>query len=161
MSKIIDKVVKCNVSAFIVPNRASLASSYLIRPEERVKAFEDLANDNSMLYNSEKDHLVQLWLHSKDLNTENLVDHGGSVEDENGTKYRINLPSKFGFLPESFFDGKVEGDSIHIKTPATAHVPGESKEIDIVLDMNLTLKQQGYRYSRFGNFEEVLKEVCA
>ena len=51
------------------------------------------------------------------------------------------------YIPASVFAGKKEGDEINI------HCPEYS--VDIVL----SCRQKDYRYSSFGNFEDVLKNV--
>lgn len=51
-------------------------------------------------------------------------------------------------IPASMFAGKKEGDEINFHCP-------EYDGVDIVL----TCRQRNYRYSSFGNFEDVLKNV--
>lgn len=48
-------------------------------------------------------------------------------------------------------EGKSEGDTINIKVPNG----------DIILDMNVTLNQQDYRYRDFGTFDQCIEKLGA
>lgn len=161
MNKLVNGVVKCNADIFVIPNMASLAKDRLFNSEKIVETFRNLAEMNQLQYDPDNDKLVQLWYTSEDdLATSNLKDHGGHVENEDGTLYTIKLANDLGRLPESFFRGKTEGETINIKIPAWAYTRSSDKRMDIILDMTLTLNQHDYRYSNFGNFEDVVKYVC-
>ena len=72
------------------------------------------------------------------------------------------------YLPLVALEGKKEGDIIDITFPITCYqYEGlraldkciKEKSDDWTLSAKITLKQKGYRYEGFGNFEEVLKIV--
>ncbi len=139
-------VIKADI--FIVPNEAM--------------DFQDFGHNKEWLAEKLKKHLgimpsedeklVQVWITSE--KSDNW-DHPGSLQEELGIEYNLLDDSRenrlMGYfpsrLPESILSGKREGDIIRLR----------HKTYDV--DIELTCKQQEYRYRNFGAFEEVLKYV--
>lgn len=164
MDKIItDNVIKANAKAFIIPNHAGLVSTF-ITPDNILEGAIKFCELNGTVFNPDVDQIVQLWIHSDDLSTENLADHGGKYIAESGTEYSIGISSSGRHIPSNILCGHVEGDVITVKIPCWARciddVHGKNS-FDIVIELSLTLQQRGYRYGSFGNFEEVLQKVMA
>lgn len=152
------KTVKANASAFIIPNSACVVSKFL-NPERMIVEAKSICEANGMQFN-ESDKMIQVWIHSEDLSTENLQCHGGTFK-EGGIRFHIDC--SYTYIPESFFRGHKEMDVISLKIPCmTAILNTEDdnwESIHMILDLNLTLQQQGYRYSNHGNFEDTLLKV--
>lgn len=93
------------------------------------------------------DRFVQVWILCD--GSDNLSDHGFNDEQldalwPNGlAESEREYASAPSFLPISIFEGKKEGDSITLTTTAG-------------VKWDIELCQLGYRYARFGKFEEVL-----
>lgn len=96
-----------------------------------------------------EENQVEVWATGGE-NGENWGDHGMAKDElrnfQFGTRASGHFPS---FFPESFFKNKKEGDTIFLQIEDT----------NIVFE--LKLNQNDYRYSRFGNFENVLEFVTA
>ena len=121
---------------FIVPNTALSPSSYWGQ-----KAFDDLVSDhveavaktmNLRTHDLSQDRMVQVWAH--DDKSENWSDHGHPIV----RRFPSHLPAKW-------LVGLKEGDYLSI----------------IVNNCKILLecRQQGFRYGRFGTFEQVLNKV--
>lgn len=123
-------------SMFIIPNTALSPSSYWGQ-----EAFDELVSDhvNSAAkvldlrtHDLSKDRMVQVWVHSSEC--ENWGDHIHPVIGR--------FPSH---VPAKWLEGLAEGDTLAI-------VGHKAK-------MLIRCQQHGYRYQRFGTFEQVLKQV--
>lgn len=152
------KIIEANASAFIIPNHASLASEFC-DPDSMKRRAQEICDLNNMPYDPESDHLIQIWIHSdKDLDTDNLEDHGGTVMIDGEP---IGFYCSCGMIPETFFKGHREGDVIDIKLLANNE---KSRRMlvnmkPMILHLHLTLQQQGYRYHHLGEFQDALRLV--
>lgn len=109
-----------------------------------------------------EDELLQIWICSE--KCDNWSCTFGGFQSELGSKFPTLVESwkkskeeqketrLLGYFPEyvpkSLFEGKKEGDVVTFTCP----------EYDNV-EIALTLNQLGYRYKRFGRFEEVFEKV--
>ena len=142
---------------FIVPNRSFKVTE---------KTFEWVRFDLYEIYSANKlagefkdQNWVQVW----------FVTRGN--EDSNWTDHTIDGFTELGgwrpvsqYLPKSIFDGHKEGDVVTIILPICKSVElaeNENSYADMRarVKVEFCLKQQNYRYERFGTFEEVLARV--
>ena len=133
---------------FIIPNEAIMFNAF-----GHSKEWLGLKLEKHLgITPGEYEKLVHMWITSEKASN---WDHPGGLQEEIGIEYNMLDESKnnrlMGYfpsrLPESILQGKKEGDIIRL----------HHKEYDI--DIELTCKQQGYRYQRFGTFEQVLEYV--
>lgn len=141
--------VSAKASAFIVPNPACPIKRCLDQ-SGLIRRMQDICDLNGVEFN-EDDRLIEMWFHSKELNTDNLIDHGGFLEDSDGNVRHIYVQGVY--MPESIIKDCKEGDVITYKMRGFISDPRE----ELILELELTLQQKEYRYSRFGNIEEVLE----
>lgn len=95
---------------------------------------------------------VELWFCSRNDNpNSNWVDHG--IDELRDQDWRVSCR----YLPKVIFEGHKEGDCLTINLPINR--PTEDGTEISTVKVELCLKQSSYRYSRFGNFEEVLAKV--
>lgn len=141
-------------SAFIIPNPLTKVNTMFDNSyKQRIAEFEkEVCEMNHIGPFSEDDLLVELWFCSEELNSENLVDHGFNVEDADGTRLHLQ-PIMMKRLPVKLFDGHKEGDRFSVK------IPQKTESGEIIMEIALTLDQLGYRYRRFGTFEECLESL--
>ena len=142
-----NEVVKGNI--FIIPNKAEKLSRY--EPHSKMWLLGQL-DFFGIEPEKHDDLMIDIWVTSE--KEENWGHFGGFQneanvvfdEDDESRKNRMlgYFPSH---IPEHVFRGKKEGDIIRL----------HHKEYGI--DIELTCKQQGYRYQRFGTFEQVLEYV--
>lgn len=148
------KTYTINCSTFIIPNSACMIDDLI---SARVRdLYHEICRLNGIGEPSElgKEKLVEMWFHNE--NSDNIECHGYFFEDE----YCL-FPGSFPrYLPARLFADKKEGDVIKVKIPCCVvsqeSTPLESKEEAMII-ATITLQQLGYRYERFGTFEEVLK----
>ncbi len=150
------------VDAFVVPNSLASSLTALIEPERFSKFIEDLNKINGTQW-APKYWLWQSWLvGTETVGSENLVDHGFRLIDpETNEILRCNMATS-GFLPLEPFLGKKEGDKVIIKLPINIHKRNDDDDIDIekmAATFEITLNQLGFRYRRFGRFEEVIDKL--
>ena len=133
-----------NAEMFIIPNSLrrekieledSKVASYFWDQYER-KAARYFGEEAARRNKSER-ILAQVWICSKE--SDNWADHGCPIDGEHFVQN----------LPVEIIRGMKEGDTIELDLP----------EHNAIL--RLTAKQQGYRYERFGKFEDVLKRLGA
>ena len=130
--------------------------------KEETKAILD-ANGLEM---DEDERLIQVWMTSEDLHSENLCDHGFHIE-VGGRKWTAFPGAIPTMLPAKFFQGHKEGEIIKIKFPKTVLETNadwgdeDSFEIESSLILRLELAQTRFRYRSFGTFEECLRRVGA
>ena len=107
-----------------------------------------------------KDTFVEIWAHLKSDKESNFSAHGlddevletlGYVKEKYKDKYDV-IPSFPNCMPKHWFDGLKEGDRIFLKSTNSSN-----EDVYFII----TLQQQGYRYARFGNFEEVVEKVTS
>lgn len=123
--------------AFIVPNHTRLVNEY---DNKRIEALCNLYGCGTT------ERLVQIWTHNAD--QDNWSDHGHPYGMEFETGLRKDLfPNVF---PVAFFEGLKEGDVLGLDM--------EDEDGNHHFQ-NLVLKQKGYRYESFGNFEDVLAQI--
>lgn len=155
------KIITINAEVFIIPNHGILIKKYIesFDSGNRRKLNDQIAELNNITIDPNKDHIIQLWFISNDLETENLERHGAIfIDNDANVKY---IKCKCEYLVDSIFKDHVEGDIINIKLPAiiTSNKYDPEKSEEVILDMNVKLNQLSYRYKNFGPFEEVLKYV--
>lgn len=163
-----------DIEAFIVPNKACPAKSFWLSSEKKAARAAEICELNKITYNEETDNLVQLWCIGGE--SDNMQDHGFSYTEGN-LKYRFRFDS---VLPANLFTGYKEGEVVSVKismTPCLVYELGEGEDFprrriyadyeeeeieapQFVFTFNIKLNQISYRYSRFGNFEDVLEQVC-
>ena len=147
------EIVKASGKVFIIPNSAPLASELMVKPKE---AYEDakkmLAASGIEQRYKDDAILVEVWIVSEDLNTENLNCHNGRYVGEDGKRHIIDGVGPY--IPYEIFEGKREGDVVDVVYPSTM-----SRMDGVELNLQLTLAQKEYRYRNFGDFEDVLRKV--
>lgn len=170
--------VTINCDAFIVPNHPGTIDLKYSAGQRLAARLERVAEINDFDFDREKDIVVQLWFVNKEIST-NFQDHGFYAMYEN-EEYHFS-GTELNYLPTSVFEGHVEGETISIdipmkpvfkldpKTDETVRLRDRKmtdfeddniEEVpEFIITFNITLKQQGYRYMRFGNFEDVLKSI--
>ena len=140
---------------FIVPN-----SSFKVTE----KTFEWVRADLYEIYSANKldgefkdQSWVQIWIATRENEDSNWTDHTiDGYEELSGWRPIAQ------YLPKSIFNGHKEGDVISIILPICKSMElAENSYADMRarVKVELCLKQQGYRYERFGKFEEVLARV--
>lgn len=163
--EIIDGVptIKANGRIFVIPNHAGSINSLKYHCQdsknEKIKKLTDLCELNDRdIDDLINEPLIQLWIVSDDLKTNNLEDHGFrfNIGNEEFFGYAYGI----GHLPKSFFDGKKEGDILSLKYKGWYVAKNDGNHNDMLLELNLELCQHEYRYKNFGQFEEVISKVC-
>ena len=112
------------------------------------------------LHKNEKGSLeVQCWVVVPEDDTHhkcgNLFDHGIVFKDEAETYARPS--SYYAHIPIWKFMDRKEGDTITFEVPCA--IGRRQYEHNCVMTITATLKQKGYRYESFGNFEELLAKL--
>lgn len=152
----IKEATTTTAKVFIVPNSLNKIGEFMM-PEPRREFLTKLAELNHWDNVTDETLLVQLWFHDKEtLHTDNLIDHGFRVTFDE-VEYPAHVDSSFQFLPVSLFEGKKEGDKVHIDMPVT--IRDKEGKFDAVIHMDVILDQLNYRYRRFGTFERVLYDL--
>ena len=148
------KIVKGE--AFIIPNPTDKLSSFC-EPEWLAEKCERLLGVKA----EPEDEMIQVWVVSekcdnwsctfggfqKEINSKfpTLVESWKkSKEEQKETRLLGYFP---GYIPKRLFCGKKEGDVVTFTCP--------EYNVEIILTCN----QLGYRYNRFGRFEEVFEKV--
>ena len=153
--------VKINGGIFIIPNSATKFCHMGEFWQNRCRKYmEELCELNGITFNPD-DYLIECWYHSDECDCDNIPDHGISCMID-GKKCYISSNKIRRMIPSQIFGDHVEGDIITVKIPATIDIESTKEEYeskDIILEINLELNQKDYRYGRFGNFEDVLKQV--
>lgn len=152
--------INTNASLFIIPNSAcKLEGFFEFAREDRKADLSKLLEANGKSFDEETEYFVETWMHSTDLDCDNMCDHGFRLSID-GKEYWTELPNRD--FPKSLLDGHKEGEHIQVIYPLTAYPwrSEDDEEIDVNLNIDLELNQRDYRYRRFGNFEDVLKKVC-
>ena len=154
-----NKMVSANADFFSVPNSATRIDQCIF-PERELEIAQNLCRANNKEFNKDHDKLVQVWIVAPELHTENLTDHGMSI-DIDGKKYHSHGYIR-GYIPRSLIDIKENETTDVIFNDIKCTLA--SKEIDheetIDLKLHMTAKQQQYRYARFGSYEHTMELVC-
>ena len=139
-----NNMTKC----FIVPNACGTSKDFFM--DSQKKMAQDFFELNGKEFD-EKEKLIQVWIHNE--RCDNMIDHYFQVP---GT----NLSGQcFGYIPESFLKDIKEGDVKELIIPG--HTYDESgKHAAARFKMKIKFQQKGYRYERFGNFEDVVASLA-
>ena len=152
------KRVAVNASVFIIPNGAPLVSAYIINQDNIEKNMKKLCELNGETFDPEKDHVVECWFHSKELNCDNMCDHFFRLTID-GKEYHTRLQF-FRMFPETLLRGCTEGSTKEFIYPLILLNEEDETKLDCELVMNVTFDQTHYRYRHTGNFEDTLAMVC-
>lgn len=148
-------VVNADADIFIIPNKGCKLDDYFESFREDLKKYyEDLCEANNTMF-FENDKLVQVWITSKDLETDNLFCHAAWIDN-----YVIRLDHHED-VPMKLIHIK-EGESTTLVFNGCAtnlNDNTDKKEVKLVL--NVTANQLGYRYRNSGKFEDIMAKVCA
>lgn len=138
---------------FIIPNHATRADSkyWFINPYKEYGEAVDYYGLPETWKPVGKDQLVQVWVTNDQvdnwacerLNTSKMF---GKTIDYNAEDWDEGILAFPSHIPARVLIDLEEGDVISFDTPDGKHV-------------ELTCKQQGFRYRSFGNFEDALKNV--
>lgn len=142
--------IQFNGSVFIIPNHAGTVDGFVVSKDKYRKFMEDLCDLNSDQKFDPEDNLVQVWIHSEDLNCDNVTRHNPCVK-HNDKEYWLEPMAEY--IPSSLLRGHKEGDTIQFTYPL-------EDEENVTATINMKLEQLPYRYGSFGSFEEVLDKVC-
>ena len=170
--------VSAAADMFIVPNPTFMLKELNnISTMAKIGKFGDDNRSDNEPYVTPSSMICQVWLTSPDLHSENIADHGIRIDlDEDDIKSitasiknsgLILLDNKhifcsytsfMGFMPISLIKDMKENDVkkfvYNISIPADCN-----NEVDIKLNLNITAKQLAYRYSQFGEFEDVINRL--
>ena len=129
---------------FVVPNRGTLLSK-LFNPEQQKERCAMLGIP------TEDERLIQVWIASKQFDADNVTDHG--VPRTMAAALRLSDEEAEwayapGYLPLSLLEGVKEGDIKEFVSPKGVRI-------------FVKFEQRPYRYSHFGDFEEVVRKVKA
>ena len=153
-----ERKIVANLEAFIVPNSVNLFKDFYFKERIEAKYKKLLELSGATTCNLDDQYMIQMWYVSEeDLGSDNLVDHGFRF-DAGNKKYFGGMGS-LSYIPYCFLEGKKEGDVINVSFPIRCSISCNNTQENIedwVLEAEITLKQQGYRYRRFGKFEDVL-----
>lgn len=145
------------VDVFVVPNESYKVSE---------KTFEWARYDYFRIYHANRDKIsgefmdqiwIQVWFVTRGNPDSNWTDH--TIDGFKELQYWRPVCQ---YLPKALFEGHKEGDIVTVNLPITKSVElCEESYADMyaTIKVDLCLKQQGYRYERFGKFEEVLARV--
>lgn len=156
-------------SCFVIPNSAGYCREFL-SDKLRQRYTGELTKYcelNNIEFNPEEDQLIQVWWHSDEyFDTDNMYRHGCSVADSDGNIYRFHIDTP-EYMPYPLIKDVTEGSRKIIYVPCTIFSKEETgtwesdegKKHEVVLEVDMEFDQLHYRYSRFGNFEDVVKQV--
>lgn len=143
------KVIRGDV--FIIPNVCDQFMCFSPDSQEWIKEKHSRLTG---IEPKDEDKMLQVWITSKQCG--NWNDYLGGFQEILGIEITREweksregrLLGYFpGYYPASIFAGKKEGDEVVLNCP--------EYDVQIVL----TCRQKNYRYSKFGNFEEVFEKV--
>ena len=143
-----------NAKLFIIPNQAMTKDNLVLRPGEKpedslwFRLAKERAEELGETFDIDRDAEVQIWV--TDDNNDNLTSH---MPDEIRKELFGKTFNNFGynkcftgFVPARLLEGKKEGDHVTFTFPTGVQVECE-------------LCQLGYRYRRWGKFEDALDSV--
>ena len=143
------KLVRGDV--FIIPNICDRFETF---PSDSREWIKEKHSHLTGIEPKDEDIMLQVWITSEEC--ANWNDHQGGFQNVLGlpttTKWEDSREGRLlgyfpSYYPASIFAGKKEGDEVTLDCPEYG--------VQIVL----TCRQRNYRYSRFGNFEEVFRKV--
>ena len=148
--------IEFNAEAFIIPNHSGKLEDFTFSSVR--KDIKEVATRLLGKEPDEDERYVQMWYVVKDLNCDNLSDHGARVEID-GEKHSIRLASCF--LPYSILKGKDDGDVVDVvfRNNYNAWFNDDVDSEGEPITMHVTLNQKDYRYRNFGSFQETLRKV--
>ena len=154
--------VTANAECFVIPNRASNCENYVFGKAHREDNVRAIVEASGETFDVTNDQLIQLWITSDELHSDNIECHGFHTMIDGEDVY-CHLPSYSSCLPKQVLP-KAEGVTKRIVIPrCTAETSrrwlhdnpeAEEKEFEFTLILNLTANQKSYRYRSFGNFED-------
>jgi len=159
------KKITGKASCFIIPNGAGYCREFL-GDKLRQRYTEELTKYcelNDIEFNPEEDQLIQVWWHSDEyFDTDNMYRHGCSVADSDGNIYSFHIDTP-EYMPYPLIKDVTEGSRKIIYVPCTIFSKEENRMgrdgHEAVLEVDMEFDQLNYRYCRFGNFEDVVKQV--
>ena len=158
--------IQADADVFVIPNSSWIPDTTTIIGIRQVERIRSVMRANNINYDFSSDPVVELWWCSEDLRSDNIGSHGllFTTEDDEDVYINGSYSNVVGLLPKKLFDGMTEGSTRMITIPMTAKIVKSlsgDEEIfwDIQLMINTRAAQTEYRYSRFGNFEDVLRTV--
>ena len=156
--KVHNNSIESKMKMFIIPNHATLVDEFIFDAAEKKRYYTELSKINESEFDPDKDRIVQLWfVEDENEGCDNMCDHLFRIEDDDTVWMgKIDHPG----LPSPILKDIHEGDTISIKLPVRAFRRDKrSDEKYFILNATITADQNSYRYSRFGNFEEVFNQV--
>lgn len=153
MIKVENGKLEVNGDVFIIPNGMGTVNDFISGKEFHRRVLDAIQFASNGTHIDDKSLLVETWIVSKELGTDNLSDHGGKYIGEDGEIHGTGHLDRY--IPFDLLNGHKEGDVVDITIPRGTYDFNEG--FDIVL--HLRLAQKEYRYSRFGSFEDVLKRL--
>jgi len=150
------EVIEASGIGFVIPNSAGHKNSYF---DNGKHSFMPIVEANNIEL-KDSDYIIQVWAASEDLGSDNLTAHGFSIIEDGKRMY---YHPRMELLPASIFENKVEGDEVSFDVPIMGmDEDGDfTEKVKAILRFHMTLNQHEYRYRSFGNFEDVVKRVCA
>ena len=157
------KLVEIDADIFVIPNRAYTIYEYENEDTvELIRSDIDRAlklNDGLAYYANDK--LVELWWTERsddEDRCDNLCRHTFFFTNEKGVKEEARLD--YELVPQSWIENMKEGDTIELILPLITRKGYDDIETGKYnAKINIRAKQRGYRYSGFGNFEDILNDV--
>lgn len=152
------KTIKATGNCFIIPNKAVRADDPCwIRPDESRATIQHIFELNNMEFDPDC-KMVEVWVTSEDLHTDNLSCHAGEIELPDGKSYIIG--GDIYYIPSTFLERRKEGSVIKFFIDGWMRAGSEDGE-DIILELDLKLDQLNSRYCRCGEFQNAFKLVTA
>ena len=161
---VVNGTLNVDLDVFIVPNSLAKVNEFIFGKDERAKTMEAVCDSVGKTFNRDNDLLVQLW-YTGEL-SDNLVDHGATITDEEGNEWYLSYLSQYSYLPVKLFAGMEDGDTLRVKMPMAAYRwidkendEGFEKKMPVELVVTLHLNQADYRYRYHGSFASVLEDL--
>lgn len=154
------KTIKASGNCFIIPNKAvRVDDPCWIRPDESKATIQRIFELNNMEFDPDC-KMVEVWVTSSDLNTDNLSCHAGEIiEETDGKKYIIG--ADIYYIPSTFLERRKEGSVIKFFIDGWMREDNSTEAEDIILELDLKLDQLNSRYCRCGEFQNAFKLVTA
>lgn len=151
-----------NADMFIVPNKPININEILKFNDNIIDYLASIDNMNKGLLsidNYYNEQMVEVWLTSKiDAASDNLGNHGINYVDIYGNE--VHADAYFlDKLPLSLLKDKVEGDQFELNVFLNSRHCWDFRNADVLLKINITCNQKGYRYGNYGKFEEVISKI--
>ena len=154
------KAIIGKASCFVIPNSSGVCNNF-IAESTRIRCAKELAKYcelNECEFDPDTTKLIQVWWHSDDyFGTDNMYRHSCSVIGTDGKRYRFKIETP-EYMPLSMIVNVKEGDERVLWVPVNIYgCDHEEVDIDATMEVEMTFQQKGYRYERFGNFEDAVK----